>query len=111
MLPTAALPLDNVHDNIDGWNSVMLDPDEEGSSRLVSDIEKYSMAFLNSADIRENEDFPDFYDANDNTMMIHSESNAMTMTAMKTTPETLNLFGSRHFLSMTLNMINSCEFC
>ena len=43
----------------------MLDPDEEGSSKLVNRIEKYSMLFLNSADIREEEDFPDFFDASE----------------------------------------------
>ena len=73
-MPTASLPLENTHDNIDGWMSVMLDPDEEGSSKLVNRIEKYSMLFLNSADIREEEDFPDFFDASESTMMVHSES-------------------------------------
>ena len=41
VLPTASLPLENTHDNIDGWMSVMLDPDEEGSSKLVNRIERY----------------------------------------------------------------------
>ena len=73
----------------------MLDPDEEGSSKLVKRLEYYSMIFLNTADFREDEDFPDFYDASEQTMMIHSESKAMTMTAMKTIGPSLNKFGSR----------------
>ena len=94
-MPTAAAPLEDVHENIDGWNSVMLDPDEEGSSKLVKRIEKYTMKFLNTADFREEEDFPDFYDAHEKIMMIHSESKAMTMTAMKIRGPSLNKFGSR----------------
>ena len=52
----------------------MLDPDEEGSSKLVKRIEKYALYYLNSADLREDEDFPGYFDTDHPMMMFHSHS-------------------------------------
>ena len=73
----------------------MLDPDEEGSSKLVKRIEKYSMHYLNSADFREEEDFADFYDASEQIMMVHSQSKGLTLTSAKLSPKGLEKFGPR----------------
>ena len=37
---SASAPLENNENNIHGWESVMLDPDEEGASKLVKIIGK-----------------------------------------------------------------------
>ena len=73
----------------------MLDPDEEGASELVKWMEKYSMEYLNSADLREDENFDGFYDASEKIMMVHAHSDAVTMTAAKLTHAGLAKFGSR----------------
>jgi len=95
VLPTASEALVDNEDNIAGWRSVMLDPDEEGSSKLVKRIEKYSMHYLNSADFREEEDFADFYDASEQIMMVHSQSKGLTLTSAKLSPKGLEKFGPR----------------
>ena len=95
VLDTAALPLVESEDNIHGWESVMLDPDEEGASKLVKRIEKYSMYYLNSADFTEDESFPGFYDAQQKIMMVHSQSQGLTLTAAKLNQDSLSKFGSR----------------
>ena len=61
----------------------MLDPDEEGASKLVKRIEKYALYYLNSADLREFEDYPGYFDTDHPIMMFHSHSNGLTMTAGK----------------------------
>ena len=71
---SASLPLADTQDNIKGWGSVMLDPDEEGSSKLVKRIEKYALYYLNSADLREDEYFPGYFDTDHPMMMFHSHS-------------------------------------
>ena len=52
----------------------MLDPDEEGSSKLVKRIEEYALSYLNSADLREDEDLPGYFDTDHPMMMFHSHS-------------------------------------
>ena len=51
--------------------------------------------FINSADLREPENFPDFYDASKPMMMVHAQSPAVTMTAAKLTINGLKSFGER----------------
>ena len=51
------------------------------------------MYYLNAADFREEEDYDGFYDASEKQMIIHSDSEAMTMTAAKLTPKGLTKFG------------------
>lgn len=95
VIPTASLPIEDTKDNKVGWDSVVLDPDEEGASKLVKRLEKYAMHYLNSADLREEEDYPEYYDASEKIMMFHSHSNAVTMTGMKLYPNTLAKYGAR----------------
>ena len=72
ILSSAAEPLKDTQDNIQGWKSILLDPDEEGPSSLVKRLEKYAMHYMNSADLREEEAYPGFYSFENNMMLAHS---------------------------------------
>ena len=95
VVPTASISLEDEHENIHGWESVVLDPDQEGASQLVKRIERYSMYYMNSADLREGENFDGFYDASKPMMMVHAHSSAITMTVAKLTMQGLKSFGGR----------------
>jgi hypothetical protein len=93
ILGTASLPIADTTDNINGWESDMLDPDEEGASKLVKRLEKYSMLYLNSADISFDEDYPGYFSASDKMMMVHGDApGSFTMTAVKLYPQRLANF-------------------
>ena len=53
------------------------------------------MSYLNSADLTEFEDYPEFFDAEHPMVMVHSHSPGMTLTAMKVPKEGLKPFGKR----------------
>jgi hypothetical protein len=51
-------------DNIDGWSSVYIDPNEGGASDLTSLIESYILSYASSANILHDESYPGLYSAN-----------------------------------------------
>ena len=82
----------------------MLDPDEEGASKLVKRIEKYALYYLNSADLREFEDYPGYFDTDHPIMMFHSHSNGLTMTAGK-----VHFLSIRNFRNIQIRKNNLCS--
>ena len=55
-LAPASVPLEDTDKRVDGWKSVLLDPNEEGPSKLVNRIEEYALAFTSTANIIHEED-------------------------------------------------------
>ncbi len=91
------IPLADTEDNIRGYNSVHLDPNEAGSSKLIDRFESYILQYMNSGNIKYPEDYPGVFSSKDDTIMIHShDDSAYTLTMMRTYPAILNAkYGSR----------------
>ncbi len=71
-MPTVASPIRDTPANLAGWQSVQLDPNEEGSSAVVAGMEEYALTWLSSADISHDEDFSPLYSAESQDFSIHS---------------------------------------
>ena len=52
----ASVPLEDADKRVDGWKAVLLDPNEEGPSKLVNRIDEYALAFTSTANIIHEED-------------------------------------------------------
>ena len=57
------MPLEDVDKRIDGWKSVLLDPNEEGPSRLTRRLDEYALRFTSTANIIHDEDRSGIYSA------------------------------------------------
>ncbi len=55
-MPPATIPLEDTPENIAGWKSVLLDPNEEGPSKMIRRIDDYSLAFTSTANLLHEED-------------------------------------------------------
>lgn len=79
----AAQVLEDNPTNVDGWLSVQLDPNEEGSYSIVRIMEDHALDTLGTADIAHDEDFPPLYSAERQEFVTHAKSPAFTMSVTK----------------------------
>ena len=77
------LPLEDTSPNRDGWESVQLDPNEEGSSALVTRFEDYYLSYFASVNVSHDEDYPPIFAANRSEFVQHSKSDAYTLSVTK----------------------------
>jgi hypothetical protein len=92
---TASLPLNASEENIEGWKSVHLDPNEAGSALLLNTLENFGLTFINTAKIDYPESFPPLFDAKKKEMVAHANSDAVVMTMAKFKQENLRAYGDR----------------
>ena len=62
-LAPASVPLEDDEKRIDGWKSVLLDPNEEGPSKLTRRLDEYALRFTGTANIIHDEDRDGIYSA------------------------------------------------
>lgn len=93
VLETAMRSLAKGEKNKAGWDSVHLDPNEEGSSGLVRLFNEFVMSFVSSANIDHDEDYPPLYKEDLKDMTVHAESPAFTLSVSKVYPENFAKYG------------------
>ena len=62
-LEVAAVPLTNSPENIRGFHSIQLDPNEPGAAELVSKIDTYVLQYVGVADLSYFESYPPIFSA------------------------------------------------
>ncbi len=83
------LLLTDTPDNIRGWKSIQLNPDEPDSSVFVRRLEQFIMEAMATADVKHPEDYPPYYNATLRDMTMHWKTEAYTYTSMRVYPDNL----------------------
>ena len=69
------MPLEDVDKRIDGWKSVLLDPNEEGPSKLTRRLDEYALRFTSTANIIHDEDRDGIYSVDRYSVLNYLDSN------------------------------------